>query len=86
MYKEALFGLNKKDVGDQALRGAARGALYGGGGLSAINVLIQLLTAAKGKGFNLKSLRNDAAIGAFSGGLTNAAKSVYDATKYNQTI
>lgn len=32
MYKEALFGLNKKDVGDQALRGAARGALYGGGG------------------------------------------------------
>lgn len=86
MYKEALFGLNKKDVGDQALRSAARGALYGGGGLSAINVLIQLLTAAKGKGFNLKSLRNDAAIGAFSGGLTNAAKSVYDATKYNQTI
>lgn len=31
MYKEALLGLNKKDVGDQALRGAARGALYGGG-------------------------------------------------------
>lgn len=88
MYKRALLGLDqaKKNVGDEALRGGAKGALYGAGSLSAINVLLQLLTAAKGKGFNLRGLRNDAAIGAFSGGLFNAAKSAYDATKYNQTV